>query len=326
VTSWIGLVARRVAAAFALLWIALSLVFVLTQIVPGDPARALVGPHADAATVTRVRARLCLDRSPLVQYGCFVGRIARFDLGTSLRDGRPVAALLAERAGASAELAVAAVAIQLLVAVPLAAIGARRRSRVLDRAAQLAAVTLQSAPPFVLGLLLVYVVSYRLGWLPVRGRGEPGLDRLRHLALPAITLAAGGVASSARLLRGELADALDQGFVRAARARGASPLVVWARHVAPHAAGPLIALAGMDLGALLGGAPVVEYLFGWPGLGREAALGVLELDLPLILGVVTIACAAVVAVNLVVDLAHAALDPRLRHRAESATAKMRPTP
>jgi peptide/nickel transport system permease protein len=313
-SAWLGFLARRLGSAVALIGIVVSLVFALTYVLPADPARAMIGPHADAEAVSSVRARMCLDRPFIVQYGCFIGRIARGDLGTSFRTRKPVADLLAERVGPTAELALSAILLQLLLSVPLAAAAATRRDRALDRAIHLAVVILQNVPPFVLGPALIYLAAYKLGWLPVSGRGDAGLDRLRHLALPALTLAIGSVASYTRLLRDDLTEVIRKDFIRTARAKGAPPWAIWGRHIFPNAAGPMVALLGMDFGALLGGAAIAEYIFGWPGLGREAVLGILEIDLPVVLGVVVVTSAAVIASNLLADIVHAALDPRLRPR------------
>lgn len=310
--AWLRFVARRLGVAVLLVAIVISLVFAVTYFLPADPARAVVGPHADAAALETVRARMCLDRPFLVQYGCFVGQIARGDFGTSFRTGRPVAELLLERAGPTAELALAAILFQLLFSVPLAAAAAARKDRAFDRATHIGVVVLQNVPAFVIGPALLYLFAYRFGFLPVSGRGDPGLDRLKHLALPAFTLALGSLASYTRVLRSDLTEVIDRDFVRTAKAKGAPPSAVWLRHIFPNAAGPMIAFLGMDFGTMLGGAPVAEYIFGWPGLGREAVLGVLELDLPVVLGVVVVSSAALIASNLLADIAHAALDPRRR--------------
>ena len=309
---WLRFLLGRLAGAVIVVWIVVSAVFALAYMLPADPARAAVGPHADAATVERVRVQLCLDKPFFAQYGCYVGRLAKLDFGMSFRTGRPVSNILAERLGPTALLAFAALSLTLLFAAPIAMLGSRRRGKNFDRIAMVATWMLQAIPPFVLGPLLVLVFSYRWGWLPSSGAGEWGIDRFKHLILPAMTLSIGGVATYARLLHGELSQALVRPHVRVALAKGASETQALVRHALPIAVGPIIAVAGVDLGVLLGGTAITEYVFGWPGLGREALLGVLELDLPVVLGVVLVTGIAVVLANLVADIVHAAIDPRVR--------------
>jgi peptide/nickel transport system permease protein len=160
--------------------------------------------------------------------------------------------------------------------------------------------------------LLSYLLAYGLGWFPIAGYGDGGLDRLAHLALPALTLATVGVAYYARVLRSELVDVLGEDFIRTARAKGLSERRVIGRHALRNALGPLVTLVGLDLGVLLGGAVVTEYIFAWPGLGRELLQAILEFDIPLILGVVLVTAIAIAVANLLVDLVYLWLDPRLR--------------
>ncbi len=309
---WLRFFLGRIAGAVIVVWIVVSAVFALAYVLPADPARAAVGPHADAATVERVRVQLCLDKPFVARYGCHVGRLAKLDFGMSFRSGRPVSNILAERLGPTALLAFSALGLTLLFAAPIAMFGSRRRGKNFDRVTMVASWILQGIPPFVLGPLLVLLFSYRWGWLPSSGAGEWGIDRFKHLILPALTLALGGIATYARLLQGELSRALVLPHVRVALAKGASETQALVRHALPMAVGPVIAVAGVDLGVLLGGTAITEYVFGWPGLGREAVLGVLELDLPVVLGVVLVTGVAVVLANLAADVVHAAVDPRVR--------------
>jgi len=310
--SWFRFLIHRIVSAAVVIWFVISAVFVLTYLLPADPARAAVGPHADAQTIERVRTELCLDKSFLTRYGCHVGRLAKLDLGTSFRTGRPVSAIVTERIGPTAQLACLALTLTLTLALPLALLGIRRRGSLQDRSSTVATWILQAIPPFVMGPVLVLLFSYRWGLFPSSGAGELGFDRLWHLILPALTLALGGVATYARLLHGELGRVQNMPHIRVARAKGASEMTAMVRHGFPIALGPIIAVLGVDLGVLLGGTAMTEYVFGWPGLGREAVLGVLELDLPLVLGVVFVTGVAVVVANLIADITHAILDPRVR--------------
>lgn len=303
---------RRVGWAAVVVWFVATATFAMLAAIPADPARAMLGPNADAQTVARARAHYCLDEGVVVQYGCWLGRLARGDLGTSHHTKRPVAELLAERAWPTAQLALAAIVLQLLIGVPLGVLGAVRRGRWPARAAELVELVAQSVPSFVVGVVLLYVVAYRWGVLPIGGYGEGGWDRLRHLLLPAATLAAIGVASYARVIRVELDDVLGADHIRTARAKGLPERAVVVRHGLRGALGPLVTLVGLDLGVLLGGAVVVEQIFAWPGLGREALQAIGLLDLPVILGTVLVSAIAIAIANLATDLVQVWLDPRLR--------------
>jgi peptide/nickel transport system permease protein len=288
--------------------------FAIGHMLPADPVRAMLGPHADPASVEQARAHLGLDLPLHVQYGRYLGRALQGDLGLSFRLQRPVTDIIGDAIWPTAQLALGALVIQLLVGVPLGVLAAVRRNRAADTVAQVVSLLGQSAPTFFLGPLLMYLVAYRWNLLPVSGYGEGGLDRLAHLVLPSLTLAAGGTALYTRLVRADLIEALGEDFVRTARAKGASPAsVVW-RHALRNALLPLVTVVALDLGVLLGGAVVTEYIFSWPGLGREAVSGILNLDLPLVLGVVLFAAAAIVVVNLLIDVVYALLDPRVRVR------------
>jgi peptide/nickel transport system permease protein len=202
--------------------------------------------------------------------------------------------------------------LQLVFGVSLGVIAAVRRNTWSDSAARLVALVAQSAPTFFVGPLLIYLFAYKLGWFPIGGYGDTFVERLHHLVLPALTLATLGTAVYTRLVRSDMIDALNEDYVRTARAKGLpGSTVVW-HHALRNALLPLVTLVGLDLGVLLGGAIVTEQIFQWPGMGREAVLGILSLDLPVVLGVVLVAACAIVIANLIVDLLYAWLDPRVR--------------
>jgi len=303
---------RRLAWAVVVLWFVVSATFAIAYLLPADPAAAAVGPHADAATVERVRGEMCLDRSFFEQYGCYVGRMAGGDLGTSMRTGQSVWSLLSQRILPTLELALAAIALQILIGIPLGMLAASRKRRLSDWLASGFATVAQSAPAFFVGPLLMFVLGHQLGWFPVSGRGEGGLDRLWHLFLPALTLALVGMAYYVRLTRAEMLTALESDYIRTARAKGVSQTRVVVVHGGRNAMPPLLTIIGLDLGALMGGAVVVEYVFQWPGLGREAVAAIFAMDLPVVLGVVLLSAIAILLANLLADLGTAVLDPRVR--------------
>lgn len=308
----IGHVLRRLGWSALVVWFVVSATFAMTMAIPADPGKTLLGPHASTEALERVRAEYCLDRGFVGRYGCWIERIAHGDLGESYRTRRPVSEILADRIMPTVQLALAAIFLQLVIGLPLGILAAVRRGRWPDHATNAVGLIGMSAPTFVIGTVLLYVLSYRFGWFPIGGHGSGGWDRVHHLVLPAMTLAAGGIAYYARIVRTELVDVLGEDFVRTARAKGLSERAIVLRHALRPALGPLITLIGLDLGALLGGAVVTEFIFSWPGIGREVLLAIVEVDMPLILGVVLISAVAIAVANLLVDLAYLWLDPRLR--------------
>jgi peptide/nickel transport system permease protein len=312
VRSLIRLIARRLAWAILVVWFVVTATFVMTAAIPADPTQALLGPHSTEQTRASLRAHYCLDRGFVGQYACWIERVAQADLGTSYRSQRPVTAILADRILPTAQLALAAIALQLVIGVPLGVLAAIRRGRWPDHATHVGSLLALSAPTFVVGTVLVYVLAYGFGWFPIAGYGGPGWDRLHHLVLPALTLAAGGIAYYARVVRSELIDVLAEDYVRTARAKGLSERTVIVKHALRTALGPLVALVGLDLGVLLSGAVVTEAIFAWPGIGREVLRSIIDFDLPLIIGTVMVSAIAIALANLLVDVVCVALDPRLR--------------
>jgi peptide/nickel transport system permease protein len=308
----IGFLLRRAAWSVLVVWFVVSATFVMVNAVPADPVRTLVGPHANAETIQRVREHYCLDRGFVVKYGCFVGRVAQGDLGESFRTKKSVSSIIAARWWPTAQLALAAILIQLVVGVPLGIIAALRRNRGADYAANVTALIGQSAPTFFIGLLLIYFFAFQLGWFPIGGYGSGFWGRLHHMVLPAFTLAAVGVAYYSRVVRSEMIDVMSEDYVRTARAKGLAPRRVVLHHALRNALGPLVTLVGLDLGVLMGGAVITESIFSWPGLGREVLQAIFEIDIPVIIGVVLFTAVAIVVANLLVDLVYAWLDPRVR--------------
>jgi peptide/nickel transport system permease protein len=329
--------ARRFAWAIVLVLGVTSLSFLVVEVLPGDPARMLLGPQASAADVSRARVIYGLDRSVSVRFVKYwahlvhrgpppstkdkdhrscaaLGAGLHLDLGYSFYYRKPVVDLLVARIPRSIELAFAALIIQLALGVSLGVSAAAKRGTAWDDAAMSASLLGASAPTFLIGLLLQYIFAYKLGLLPFDGYGATGVDHLRSLALPALTLGLFGSALYARLTREEVASALGQDFARAARARGASAARVLVVHALRNALGPLTTLAALDLGTMVSGAVVTERIFRWPGVGQLAIDAVLNRDGPVIFGTVLFSAGAVVVATLTLDVIDVLLDPRLRAR------------
>ena len=316
------LLARRLAAGGLIVLGVVALTFLLLHLAPGDPAVHLSGPAATPDQLAATRAALGLDRPLPVQFGEWLARAARGDWGRSLATGRPVTRMLAEAWPATALLVLLSLALSYLggVAIGLWQVRSGRRA---DTALTLASVTLFAMPGYWLGVMLVWLATYHWRLLPAFGATgldadflSPGaalVERLRHLALPLLTLTLIGAGGAARFVRGALFDVRGEPFVLAAEARGLAPARVLVRHLLRNALGPVVTLLGLSLPALFSGAVFVEGIFAWPGVGRVLISAVQARDYPVVMAGATVSALLVVAGNLLADLLRAAVDPRLRH-------------
>ncbi len=301
---------RRLAFSLTAMLGVITIVFVLLH-VSGDPAALLVTQDATKQDMERIRQAYGLDRPLSVQYGRFIARVARGDLGYSYRQGLPVAELIAEHIRATFELALAALAVAMVLGVALGMVAAARRGSGVDTAAMTVALFGTSMPSFWLGLLLIIIFGVKLGWLPVSGYG--GLD---HLVMPAFVLGGFYAAQVSRLTRTSLLEVLAQDYIRTGRAKGLTGRVVLFKHALRNASLPVLTLLGLSFGQMLGGAIIVESIFAWPGMGRLAVQAVLGRDFPVVQGAAIMGAAVFLAVNLTVDLVYGWVDPRLRSTAQ----------
>jgi len=299
---------RRLAQAVFVLWLAATLAFVAMQLTPGDPAQALLAASgATPEEVAERRAQLGLDDPPLVQYARYLLDLVQGDLGKSWLHGRAVGQMILEQLPPTAELAIAATAVGVLLGLALGVLAALRRGTWLDTVATMVAVLGLSTPTYWSGILAILLFSLRLGRLPATGEGD-----LRHLVLPALVLGFALSGSIARLVRARVVEVMGEPFVLAARARGLSSSRVILVHVLRSALAPALAVVALQFGFLLGGAVVTESVFARRGLGKLALEAITWRDLPVVRGVVVLGALAYVLVNLAADLAQAWLDPRLR--------------
>lgn len=298
---------RRLGGALVVVLGVACLVFLLIHLVPGDPVEMMLGEAASAADREALRQDLGLDRPLAEQLTQYLHGLLRGDLGASLYSRRPIGQLLAERIPATLELAAAALAFTLMLAIPLGIWAALHRGTLWDQGAMTFALLGVSMPNFWLGPLLILVFSLGLGWLPVSGREGTGA-----VILPALTLGASLAAVLSRMLRSSLLEVLNEDYVRTARAKGLSPLrVVW-RHALPNAWLPVITLLGLQLGALLAGAVITETVFAWPGVGSLTIESIQKRDYPVVQACVLLISLSYVVVNFVTDLLYGWLDPRIR--------------
>ncbi|MGE3276205.1 MAG: nickel ABC transporter permease [Vicinamibacterales bacterium] len=304
----LGYATRRLLLMIPVLFGVATLVFSLIHLVPGDPAQAMLGEGAAPADVAELRERLGLDRPLPEQYGAFLQGLVRGDLGASFRTGQPVTAMIAERVPATVELALGAMAVAILTALPLGVIAAVRRGTAADHGAMTLALAGISFPNFWLGPVLAIVFAVELGWFPVSGRGG-----VASLVLPAVSLGAALAAILARMTRASLLDELDQLYVRAARARGVTRLRAVVGHALRNSLIPLVTIVGLQFGAVLTGAVITETIFAWPGVGRLLIQSISFRDYPLVQGCILLIAVTYVGVNLLTDLLYGVLDPRIRY-------------
>jgi len=301
-------IAKRLLDALAAILGVSTIAFFAVRL-SGDPVALLVTEYATEAEIARVRAVLGLDQPLWVQYGRFLSDVLRGDFGESLRFIKPAATLVREAIPATLELALAAVVIATIVAVPLGIIAAVRRGTFIDGAAMVAATLGQSMPYFWLGILLILIFAVHLRVLPSFGSGTAN-----HLILPAVTLSMTPLARTTRLVRSGMLEVLGQDYIRTARAKGLGERRVVLRHALQNAAIPVVTLLALDFGTLLGGAVVTETIFAWPGVGRLIVTAILSRDYPVVQAAVFYLAMVFVLINLMVDFVYANLDPRIRYR------------
>jgi len=274
----------------------------------GDPAMLMLPPDASKAEVETLRRQMGFDDPIYVQYGRFAARALQGDLGASLYHRVPALGLILERLPASLELAGAAMLLALVVAVPLGVVSAVRRGSAWDVASMLGALFGLSMPHFWLGIMLILLFSVTLGWLPTSGRGS-----LAQLVMPSLALGLSLMAMFARLTRSVMLEVLSQDYVRTARAKGLRERLVIGKHALKNALIPLVTVAGMQFGFLIGGTVIIETVFAWPGVGRLVVQAIFSRDYPLVQAAVLVLAVIFVLVNLAVDLLYLYLDPRISY-------------
>lgn len=323
-------VLRRVLDAVILLWIVLTLTFLLLRAAPGDPTALLIPPSATAADAARARARLGLDRPLIVQYARWAGGVLRGDLGESFARHQPVTQLLAQAVPVSLLLGAVSLFLTFAIGILVGTVQAVRRGRSSDTALTVISTSIYAAPSYWLALALVAVFTYgatRWGFpaslrLPAFGMRDPAgmesggwrsfVDVARHAVLPVLTLALIGAAGIARYTRTIVADLLGLDFVRTARAKGVASRKVYVRHVLANALPPLVVLFALALPGVLAGSVFVETVFAWPGMGQLMVTSILQRDYPVVMGAAALYAGLVILANLAGDLALPALDPRRR--------------
>ncbi len=287
---------------------ALTLVFFLIHLVPGDPIEIMLGETASAADKEELRRSLALDQPLMVQYRNFLTGILSGDLGRSLYEQSGVTDLIRARLPATIELTLCAMAMAIIISFPLATLAACNKGSWIDRGSLLFSLLGLSLPNFWLGPLLMIIFSIQLGWTPVSGR-----DGIDHLLLPSLTLGLGMAAILTRILRTSLLQVTNEDYVRTARAKGLSEKVVWFKHTLRNALLSVITIMSLQVGSLLAGSIITETIFSWPGIGRLTVQAIQSRDYPLVQGCVLVIATSYLLVNLLTDIFYQLADPRITY-------------
>jgi peptide/nickel transport system permease protein len=309
--------ASRLVTSVLIVFGAMLLLFALTAMVPGDPAATLLGPQAEPEFARRFVAEMGLDRPLHERLWLFLANLARGNLGVDVLSGRPVAGMVLAVIPYTFVLTFAAIGLAVLLGVPLGVFAAAHRGSVADHVLAFLSVAFIALPSFVVAILLLLVFSIWLDWLPVLGTGQQGdlLDQAKRLILPTVALALGWIGFIARLVRSSMLEVMGENFIRTARAYGIAERLVTYKYALKNACIPTIAILGLGIGRLLGGAVLVEIVFARPGLGRLIYDAIAVRNFPVVQGAVLVVVVLFMAVNLLVDLSYSAIDPRMRHQA-----------
>lgn len=289
------------------LFAVLSFAFVLTFQIPQDPARAIAGPRATPQQIEEVRQRLGIDQPGITQYARYLGAVARGDLGYSHTQRRPVIAVIAERLPYTALLAFSAIAFQIVFGIALGLFSAAKAGGVIDRVGLVASLAVLALPTFWVGLVLLYAFAYLWPIFPLGGAAS-----LWSVVLPSIALGLAGAAWTSRMMREQASIYLRSDAVRGLRAKGLQPLRIVGLHTLRAASGPVLTMLSIDLGALLGGAVLIESVYHWPGIGLTAFQAMKQNDLPMLMGCVIAGSLFVLVLNLLADIARTKVDPRVQ--------------
>ena len=327
-------------------------IFLFQRLIPGDPAVAMLGEHANAENVARIREQFGLDKPAFLdrdalaegdlpgffdsQYVSYLGRLLQFDLGDSIHRRIPIAETLKERFPATVELALLAMGLSLVIGVPIGILSAARRNSLLDGTTMVGSLVGVSVPIFWLGIMEIMLFAVILKWLPSGGRLSSGVqiesitnlllldslltgnwagfsDALKHIIMPAVSLATIPTAIITRMTRSSMLDVLQEDYIRTASAKGLAERVVLFRHALKNAFLPVITIIGIQVGSLLAGAVLTETIFSWPGIGKWVYDSILGRDYPIVQGITLLIAIIFMLVNLLVDLSYAMLDPRISY-------------
>lgn len=308
---------KRILATVPVMGVVALFVFLMLRLSPGDPAAVIAGDYATTEDIIRIRENLGLNEPIVVQFTKWIGQLVQGDLGISIFTNLPVTTLIAQRLEPTIMLTLTTIIFTIVVAVPLGTLAAWKQGSLIDRAVMLFSVAGFSVPVFVLGYILIYVVSIQLRWLPVQGYKSMFTDGVipffRHIILPTITLSVIFIALIARMTRASVMEVLQEDYVRTARAKGQSEFKVLMKHAVRNAAVPIVTVIGLGIALLIGGVVVTESVYNIPGLGRLVLDAVLKRDYPIIQGLILLFSFVYILINLLIDLSYTLFDPRIKY-------------
>jgi peptide/nickel transport system permease protein len=315
----IKIIVKRVLQLIPVLLITMSITFVITRVIPGNPAVSILGPQATAEDIAKMEERMGLNDPLPVQYINYIAGVFTGDLGTSYRYNQPVAGLILEKLPNTLVLALSSLVIALIIGVPVGILSAVKQYSIFDYTAMITALIGVSMPNFWLGLMLVLAFSVNLGWFPVLGMGSlaNGLgDVISHIFLPAVCLSFGSMANFARISRSSMLEVIDQDYMKAVRAKGIREWIVIIKHGFKNAMPPIVTVLGMRISSLMTGAIMVETIFSWPGIGRLIVEAINNNDYEMIQGSVLFMAVLYVLVNLAVDIVYLYINPKVSYASE----------
>ncbi|MEM7633791.1 ABC transporter permease subunit [Anderseniella sp. Alg231-50] len=308
---------KRILATIPVMGVVALFVFLMLRLSPGDPAAVIAGDYATTEDILRIRENLGLNDPIVVQFTKWIGQLVQGDLGISIFTNLPVTTLIAQRLEPTIMLTLTTIIFTIVVAVPLGTLAAWKQGSLIDRAVMLFSVAGFSVPVFVLGYILIYIVSIQLRWLPVQGYKSMFTDGVipffRHIILPTITLSVIFIALIARMTRASVMEVLQEDYVRTARAKGQSEFKVLMKHAVRNAAVPIVTVIGLGIALLIGGVVVTESVYNIPGLGRLVLDAVLKRDYPIIQGLILLFSFVYIVINLLIDLSYTLFDPRIKY-------------
>ncbi|WP_282604477.1 ABC transporter permease [Pelagibius sp. Alg239-R121] len=312
----IGYIFRRILATVPVMGVVALFVFLMLRLSPGDPAAVIAGDYATAEDIIRIREQLGLNEPIVVQFVTWIGSLLQGDLGISIFTNLPVTTLIGQRLEPTISLTLTTIIFTVVVAVPLGTLAAWKSGSLIDRFVMLFSVGGFSVPVFVLGYIMIYVISMELRWLPVQGYKSifDGVwPFVRHIILPTLTLSVIFIALVSRMTRASVMEVLQEDYVRTARAKGQSELKVLLRHALRNAAVPIVTVIGLGIALLIGGVVVTESVYNIPGLGRLVLDAILKRDYPIIQGLILLFSFVYILINLLIDLSYCFFDPRIRY-------------
>jgi peptide/nickel transport system permease protein len=308
---------KRILATVPVMGFVALFVFLMLRLSPGDPAAVIAGDYATTEDIIRIRENLGLNEPIIVQFTKWIGQLVQGDLGISIFTNLPVTTLISQRLEPTIMLTLTTIIFTIVVAVPLGTLAAWKQGSLIDRAVMLFSVAGFSVPVFVLGYILIYIVSIQLRWLPVQGYKSMFTDGvipfLQHIILPTVTLSVIFIALIARMTRASVMEVLQEDYVRTARAKGQSEFKVLMKHAVRNAAVPIVTVIGLGIALLIGGVVVTESVYNIPGLGRLVLDAVLKRDYPIIQGLILLFSFVYILINLLIDLSYTLFDPRIRY-------------